>query len=87
MRGVTTTNRRDYTHIVFCPGNGEDDCGAEVEVTYYPGFKGRTYGPPEQCEEGYGPGIDAPDECSECGTKFTGKVIDDWILYIEGNDE
>jgi hypothetical protein len=59
------------TDVVSCP-----ECEADLDVTYYPGSPGQTYGPPEQCSPPEGDDIDCPEECPECGRKFTERDLD-----------
>ena len=68
-----------WTHTVLCP-----ECEQEINVAYYPGSRGRTYGPPEKCEPPYGADLDYEhDECPDCGRKFSDKDVDNWLEEIE----
>lgn len=64
-----------WTDLVTCP---EDDCEEQIQVAYYPGNKGRTYGPPEDCCPPDPDDIDTPDECPVCGYEITDRDRDRW---------
>lgn len=64
-----------WTDTVTCPN---EECEGDIEVSFYPGHKGRTYGPPEDCFPPDPDEIDAPEECPHCGQKITDKDLDRW---------
>lgn len=59
----------DYTGTVYCQ---DDECRAEMEATYTPGSPGSWDAPP------YGPDVDGPTECPQCGRKTTKRDRDAW---------
>ena len=64
------------TDVVICPN---DECEAEIDVTYTPAQKGRTYGPPERCFPDDPDELDAPAECPHCGYAFTDEDEERWM--------
>ena len=64
------------TDTVICPN---DECGAEIDVTYTPASPGRTYGPPERCFPDDPDELDAPPDCPRCGYVFTDRDQERWM--------
>lgn len=71
-----------WTDTVTCPN---EECEADVNVAYYPGSPGKTYGPPEDCYPPEGDDIDTPEECTECGYVFTNADLNRWCEALAEN--
>ena len=71
-----------WTDTVICPN---DECEAEIEVSFYPGSPGRTYGRPEDCYEASPDEIDAPELCPSCGERITERTLDKWVEKLAGD--
>ena len=64
------------TDTVVCPN---EECEAEIDVTYTPAREGRTYGPPERCFPADPDELDAPADCPHCGYVFTDRDQERWM--------
>ena len=64
------------TDTVTCPN---EECEADIDVSYTPATRGRTYGPPEDCYPPDPDELDAPSECPHCGYAFTDEDAERWM--------
>jgi hypothetical protein len=69
--------KHNNEETVSCP-----ECECDVTVWFYPGEKGNTYGPPEDCYPSFAATLDMPDKCHRCGTEFTADDEERWLEQI-----
>ena len=59
------------TFTYHCP-----NCDCALEITYTFGEDAKTYGPPEQCHDGW-PSEYGPEQCSKCGEALNSADIEE----------
>jgi len=63
-----------------------EDCEADITISYTPGRPARTNDLPENCYPAEGDEVDAPDKCPKCGAAVTEKMIEDAIVDYDEDD-